>query len=150
MDYDFYENFFNTLLTLSAENKTIKNADTLGIRDFRAYDGKTVVVNFNDGTKTYAVCSDNDEFDLRQGIEVCLLKKAYGDNVHSMVDKLIRSFEADVKYEEEIEKLEREERAREEKRRAKRHAKKVKRLAKMQLEIEQAKKELAEKKIINE
>lgn len=64
------------------------------IKDIKAYNDTTVVVIFADDTKTVAVLDSKDEFNLEQGISICLTKKLLGDNGSSIYNKLInRAFE---------------------------------------------------------
>ena len=59
------------------------------IKNVRVH-GKTVMVHFADNTKTVAVLHDEDEFNLEQGISVCITKKLLGQDGGSIYNKLIR------------------------------------------------------------
>ena len=38
----------------------------------------TTVILWEDGTKTISKCSDNDVYNVERGIEICMIKKAFG------------------------------------------------------------------------
>lgn len=59
------------------------------IKNVRVH-GKTVMVYFADNTKTVAVLHDEDEFNLEQGISICITKKLLGQDGGSIYNKLIR------------------------------------------------------------
>ena len=51
------------------------------IKNYKVCDNngiKTVVVEFEDGTKEHAVCCKEDVFELARGVEVCVLKHIFG------------------------------------------------------------------------
>lgn len=50
----------------------------------------TVLVMFADGTKTVAVLDEEDEFNLEQGISICITKKLLGQDGSSIYNKLIK------------------------------------------------------------
>ena len=58
------------------------------ISDVNVY-GSTVVVSFEDNTKTSAVLDSEDIFSLEQGVSICLTKKLLGEDGHSIYNKLI-------------------------------------------------------------
>ena len=59
------------------------------IKDIRVH-GNTVVMIFADNTKTVAVLHDEDDFNLEQGISICITKKLLGDDGGAIYNKLIR------------------------------------------------------------
>ena len=59
------------------------------IKDIRVH-GNTVVMVFADNTKTVAVLHDEDDFNLEQGISICITKKLLGDDGGAIYNKLIR------------------------------------------------------------
>lgn len=59
------------------------------IKNVRVH-GKTVMVYFADNTKTVAVLHNEDEFNLEQGISICITKKLLGQDGGSVYNKLIR------------------------------------------------------------
>lgn len=59
------------------------------IKDVEVYN-KTVLVTFADNTKTVAVLDKEDEFNLEQGISICITKKLLGENGSSIYNKLIK------------------------------------------------------------
>ena len=59
------------------------------IKDIRVH-GNTVVMVFADNTKTVAVLHDEDDFNLEQGISICITKKLLGDGGGAIYNKLIR------------------------------------------------------------
>lgn len=53
------------------------------IKNYKVCDNngiKTVVVEFEDGTKEHAVCCKEDVFELSRGVEVCVLKHIFGSD----------------------------------------------------------------------
>ena len=59
------------------------------IKDVKVH-GKTVVVIFADDTKTVAVLDSEDNFNLEQGISICITKKLLGKDGSSVYNKLIK------------------------------------------------------------
>ena len=77
------------------------------IKDIKVYNNTTVIIVFADDTKTVAVLDSKDEFNLEQGISICLTKKLLGDNGSSIYNKLInRAFEVKKQNEEAIQRAE--------------------------------------------
>lgn len=60
------------------------------IKDYKIY-GRTTVVYFTDGTKEAVVCSDEDNFDVEQGITMCVLKRMFGDTYKKHVRAAIKT-----------------------------------------------------------
>lgn len=70
--------------------------------------GNVVFVTFADNTKTKAVLDSEDDFNLEQGISICITKKLLGDNGDSIYNKLIkRAFQVKTQNEREAEKAKR-------------------------------------------
>ena len=67
------------------------------VKNYKTFNDKVVVVEFTDGTKTKAVCDNEDNFSLDAGLAICLLKKAMGgsDNYNKYIRKLIKEHEED-------------------------------------------------------
>lgn len=72
------------------------------IKNYKVY-GKTTVVYFTDGTKETVVCSDEDNFDVEQGITMCTLKRMLGDKYKRSVRSIVKAMALN---EENIRKLE--------------------------------------------
>lgn len=72
------------------------------IKNYKVY-GKTTVVYFTDGTKETVVCSDEDNFDVEQGITMCTLKRMLGDKYKRSVRSIVK---ATTLNEENVRKLE--------------------------------------------
>lgn len=72
------------------------------IKDYKIY-GKTTVVYFTDGTKETVVCSDEDNFDVEQGITMCVLKRMFGDTYKKHVRAAVKTKKANEK---KLQKLE--------------------------------------------
>lgn len=87
------------------------------IKDVTVYN-KTVLVTFADGTKTVAVLDSEDDFNLEQGISICITKKLLGKDGSSVYNKLIkRAFKVKKQNEKAVEdakKAEQEEKRRKE------------------------------------
>lgn len=60
------------------------------IKNYKVY-GKTTVVYFTDGTKETVVCSDEDNFDVEQGITMCTLKRMLGDKYKRSVRSIVKA-----------------------------------------------------------
>lgn len=66
---------------------------------------KTVLVKFADNTQTVAVLDNEDEFNLEQGISICITKKLLGEHGSSIYNKLIkRAFKVKEQNEKAAEK----------------------------------------------
>lgn len=73
------------------------------IKDVTVYN-KTVLVTFADGTKTVAVLDSEDDFNLEQGISICITKKLLGKEGSSVYNKLIkRAFKVKEQNEKAVE-----------------------------------------------
>ena len=72
------------------------------IKDYKVY-GKTTIVFFSDGTKETVVCCDEDNFDIEQGITMCVIKRMFGDKYKKSVKSIIK---AKTLNEENVKKLE--------------------------------------------
>ena len=72
------------------------------IKNYKVY-GKTTVVYFTDGTKEAVVCSDEDNFDVEQGITMCTLKRMLGDKYKRSVRSIVKAM---TLKEENVRKLE--------------------------------------------
>ena len=72
------------------------------IKNYKVY-GKTTVVYFTDGTKETVVCSDEDKFDVEQGITMCTLKRMLGDKYKRSVRSIVKAMTLN---EENVRKLE--------------------------------------------
>lgn len=72
------------------------------IKSYKVY-GKTTVVYFTDGTKEAVVCSDEDNFDVEQGITMCTLKRMLGDKYKRSVRSIVKAM---TLKEENVRKLE--------------------------------------------
>lgn len=94
----------------SSTSTTVKSVDNKPkfvdmfkqIKDYKIY-GKTTVVYFTDGTKETVVCSDEDNFDVEQGITMCVLKRMFGDTYKKHVRAAVKTKKANEK---KLQKLE--------------------------------------------
>ena len=96
------------------------------IKDVIVYDN-TVIVKFSDGTKTVAVLDNEDEFNLEQGISICITKKLLGQDGSAIYNKLIKRALKVKKQREQAAAKKEQEKVEAEKRKAaalKRHQKK--------------------------
>ena len=96
----------------------------------------TVKLEFNDGTSSTAVCSENDEFNLDVGIGLCIAKRVIGPDFLNAITRAKKLYARQHKAEEKEKNRRIEERALEKrrrekaaKRRAKREEKRIKREA---------------------
>ena len=123
------------------------------IKDYRVYE-KTTVVFFSDGTKETVVCCDEDNFDIEQGIIMCVIKRMFGDKYKKYVKSIIK---AKTLNEENVKKLEaahKEAQLREERKEKRNRENKLRMKARYEARlaaaIEEEKKKLKGKKILNE
>ena len=141
-----------TYIDKHVEDKYVENMFDK-IKDYRVYE-KTTIVFFSDGTKETVVCCDEDTFDVEQGIIMCVIKRMFGDKYRKYVKSIIK---AKALNEENVKKLEaahkeaqlieerKEKRNRENKLRMKARYE-----ARLAAAIEEEKKKLKGKKILNE
>lgn len=99
------------------KNEVVKkfsdNGKVFRLTKIVTHNERVVIVYFDDGSFTKAVCSEKDHFDLDVGIQVCFLKKMLGvknyysllKDVHNMMDK-----EEEMKKKAAAEKKERRDR----------------------------------------
>ena len=123
------------------------------IKDYKVY-GKTTIVFFSDGTKETVVCCDEDNFDIEQGITMCVIKRMFGDKYKKSVKSIIK---AKTLNEENVKKLEaahKEAQLREERKEKRNRENKLRMKARYEARlaaaIEEEKKKLKGKKILNE
>lgn len=69
-----------------------KNPLHVEITKIVVHNDKAMIVYFEDGTFTKAVCSDNDVFSFDAGFQVCLLKKLYGEKEYHRYMRKTRKF----------------------------------------------------------
>lgn len=123
------------------------------IKDYKVYE-KTTIVFFSDGTKETVVCCDEDTFDVEQGIIMCVIKRMFGDKYKKYVKSIIK---AKTLNEENVKKLEaahKEAQLREERKEKRNRENKLRMKARYEARlaaaIEEEKKKLKGKKILNE
>ena len=65
---------------LAEENKVVKEKDMRNFKivNYKKYEDKAVILEFDDGTEEKAVCCEGDKFELERGVEVAVLKKIFG------------------------------------------------------------------------
>lgn len=95
----FNDNGSNVLATSDKTNNVSigeKNKDMKNFRivDYKVYNNKAVNVTFKDAvgvkpTVEKAVCNDEDNFDLRRGLEICVLKHVLGEDTYKQIIKEI-------------------------------------------------------------
>lgn len=126
--------FTDAMLEDEIEKGLEKNVKDFNIKSYKVCDNdgvKTVVVKFEDGSDEHAVCCADDQFELKRGIEVCILKKVLGrDNYKTLLRKAMNQVKAIDKAEEDKKKAEEAALAAEKAYKAKIEKKKAKRIAK--------------------
>lgn len=126
--------FTDAMLEDEIEKGLEKNVKDFNIKSYKVCDNdgvKTVVVKFEDGSDEHAVCCADDQFELKRGIEVCILKKVLGrDNYKTLLRKAMNQVKAIDKAEEDKKKAEETALAAEKAYKAKIEKKKAKRIAK--------------------
>lgn len=134
------------------EDKYIENMFDK-IKDYRVYE-KTTVVFFSDGTKEAVVCCDKDTFDVEQGITMCVIKRMFGDKYKKSVKSIIKAKTLNEKNVKKLEEAHKETQLREERKEKRNRENKLRMKARYEARlaaaIEEEKKKLKGKKILNE
>ena len=123
------------------------------IKDYRVYE-KTTIVFFSDGTKETVVCCDKDNFDIEQGITMCVIKRMFGDKYKKSVKSIIKAKTLNEKNAKKLEEAHKEAQLREERKEKRNRENKLRMKARYEARlaaaIEEEKKKLKGKKILNE
>lgn len=123
------------------------------ISDYKVYN-TTTVVWFKDGTKATATCYETDNFDVENGIIACVLKRMFGDSYKKDVKHVIKAKQEAKKRQEDAKKeldAYKQKVAKIEKRNKENKLRMQARYeAKLALAIEEEKKKLKGKKVLNE
>ena len=102
------------------------------IVDYKVYNNKAVHVTFKDAVgkaheEEKAVCNEDDKFDLRRGLEICVLKHILGEDKYKQIikeiDKQIKALDKEAEDKKALEELIARKRAKNAKRKAARQAK---------------------------
>lgn len=130
--------------TIKPTNKTITNMFK-HIKDYNVY-GKTTVVFFDDGTKSTVTCHEDDNFDVEQGITMCVIRRMFNDDYKKDVRKTIKAQKTKEKNLQKREAANKEARLREERRKKRARENKLKMKARYEARlaaaIEEEKKKL--------
>lgn len=123
------------------------------IKDYKIYN-KTTVVYFTDGTKETVTCSDEDNFDVEQGITMCVIKRMLGDKYKKYVRSIVKAKTINEKNIKELEAAHKEAQLREERKEKRNRENKLRMKARYEarlaVAIEEEKKKLEEnRKITN-
>lgn len=113
-DNSYLSNTVSSLYTKKYMDKYVENMFDK-IKDYKVY-GKTTVVFFNDGTKSTVVCCDEDNFDVEEGIAMCVIKRMFGDDYKKKVRNIIKAKTLNEKNLRKLEGANKEAQIREEKR----------------------------------
>lgn len=123
------------------------------IKDYKVYE-KTTIVFFSDGTKETVVCCDKDTFDVEQGITMCVLKRMLGDKYKKSVKSIIKAKTLNEKNVKKLEAAHKEAQLREERKEKRNRENKLRMKARYEARlaaaIEEEKKKLKSKKVLNE
>ena len=123
------------------------------IKDYRVYE-KTTIVFFSDGTKETVVCCDKDNFDIEQGITMCVIKRMFGDKYKKSVKSIIKAKTLHEKNAKKLEEAHKEAQLREERKEKRNRENKLRMKARYEARlaaaIEEENKKLKGKKILNE
>ena len=63
---------------MKVQYKNKKNNFDFTIVDYKIINNTVVIVTFSDGTTEKTVCDENDTFDFKKAIEICVCKKKFG------------------------------------------------------------------------
>lgn len=123
------------------------------IKDYKVYE-KTTIVFFSDGTKETVGCCDKDTFDVEQGITMCVLKRMLGDKYKKSVKSIIKAKTLNEKNVKKLEAAHKEAQLREERKEKRNRENKLRMKARYEARlaaaIEEEKKKLKSKKVLNE
>ena len=123
------------------------------IKDYKVYE-KTTIVFFSDGTKETVVCCDKDNFDIEQGITMCVIKRMFGDKYKKSVKSIIKAKTLNEKNVKKLEEAHKEAQLREERKEKRNRENKLRMKARYEARlaaaIEEETKKLKGKKILNE
>lgn len=123
------------------------------IKDYKVYE-KTTIVFFSDGTKETVVCCDEDTFNVEQGIIMCVIKRMFGDKYKKSVKSIIKAKTLNEKNAKKLEAAHKEAQLREERKEKRNRENKLRMKARYEARlaaaIEEEKKKLKGKKILNE
>lgn len=104
---DKYPRLYDIMHGIMCEEEETKMKDFC-IKNYKVCDNngvKTLVVDFEDGSKERAVCCPEDPFELQRGLEIVVLKHILGrDNYKAMIKTAIKQVKAIDKAEEEAKK----------------------------------------------
>lgn len=121
------------------------------IKDYKVYN-KTTVVYFTDGTKETVTCSDEDNFDVEQGITMCVIKRMLGDKYKKYVRSIVKAKTINEKNVKELEAAHKEAQLREERKEKRNRENKLRMKARYEarlaVAIEEEKKKLKENRKI--
>lgn len=121
------------------------------IKDYKVYN-KTTVVYFTDGTKETVTCSDEDNFDVEQGITMCVIKRMLGDKYKKYVRSIVKAKTINEKNVKELEAAHKEAQLREERKEKRNRENKIRMKARYEarlaVAIEEEKKKLKENRKI--
>lgn len=95
------------------------------IKDYKVY-GKTTVVFFADGTKSTVTCNEEDNFDVEQGITMCVIKRMFSDTYKKDVRAVVKAKTLKEKNLKKLEAANKEAQLRDEKREKKNRENKLK------------------------
>lgn len=133
-------------------NKYVRNMFD-EIKDYKVYD-KTTIVFFSDGTKETVICSDEDNFDVEQGITMCVIKRMLGDKYKKAVKSIVKAKTLNEKNVQKIEAAHKEAQLREARKEKRNRENKLRMKARYEARlsaaIEEEKKKLKGKKTLNE
>lgn len=123
------------------------------ISDYKVYE-KTTVVWFNDGTKTSATCNEYDNFDVENGIIACVLKRMFNDeykrDVKAIIKKKADEEKRQKQAQKELDEYKRKAEKLEKRNRENKLRMKARYEARLAAAIEEEKKKLKGKKVLNE
>ena len=94
------------------------------IKNYNTYNDRVVVVTFEDGSQEKAVCNEADNFDLENGVCVCVMKHIFGETVYK---SMIKTAMKQIKELDKAEEKEKERKELIERKRAKAARKKARR-----------------------
>lgn len=132
MDYKDFNEFINEFLGIvdkddQSTDSSADITDCMSIVGVCEPEPGIVMVKFSDGSEERAVCDKHDTYELRRGIEVCLLHKLFGSmkDYNDFFNRIVKQYKEGMKAEKAAE----EQRKLEERRQAKRTERREKRKA---------------------
>lgn len=97
-DYENWSFTDSMIEYLVEEAKVIKEKDMRNFKivNYKKYEDKAVILEFDDGTEEKAVCCEGDKFEMERAVEVAVLKHIFGKEGYRNMLKTAMNQIADI------------------------------------------------------